>query len=129
KDFLNQYLGLKETDSLTISEAPRSQGPYTIDLDLKYDQYPDFISGNKLFVSSRPFNQFINTPKQDSTRKADYYFAFPYQIEDTTVFFLEEGLSPESLPESKTETYDFGNYTSQYSYDAVARKLTIVSRL
>lgn len=129
KDFLNQYLGLKQTDSLTISEAPRTRGPYTIDLALKYDQYPDFVSGNKLFVRSRPFDQFINTLKQDSARKADYFFAFPYQIEDTTVFLLDEGLSLESLPESKAEHYGFGNYTSQYSYDAAARKLTIISQL
>ncbi|UAY54541.1 DUF3857 domain-containing protein [Arachidicoccus terrestris] len=129
KDFLDQYTGLKQTDSISITEVAKGEGPYNFEIDLKYDQYPDFSSGNKLFVSSRPFSRFIYTPEEDSTRKADFYFPFPYQIKDTTIFLLEEGLHPESLPEGKNERYDFGNYTSQYSYDADARKLTIVSQL
>lgn len=129
KDFLDQYTGLKQTDSMSITEAAKTEGPYKFELDLKYDQYPDFSSGNKLFVSSRPFSRFIYTPEEDSTRKADYYFPFPYQIKDTTIFLLDEGLHPESVPEGKKEHYAFGSYTSQYSYDAGARQLTIVSRL
>lgn len=129
KDFLTQYLGLKQTDSLTIVEPPRGLGPYSVDVALNYDQYPDFSSGNKLFVSSRPFSRFIYKPENDSTRQADYYLPFPYQIRDTTTFVLDPELSPESLPEGKNETYNFGTYTSTYHYDQAGRKLTIISHL
>lgn len=129
KDFLDQYIGLKETDSMSIIDAAKGIGPYSFDLELKYDQYPDFTSGNKLFVTSRPFSRFIYTPEADSTRKADYYFPFPYQIRDTTIFLLDEGMHPESLPEGKKEQYAFGSYTSQYNYDAGTRQLTIISEL
>lgn len=129
KDFIHDYLGFKQTDSVQIKENPKNAGPYKFALELHYDQYPDFSSGNKLFVSSRPFSRFIYTPEEDSTRKADYYFPFPYRIHDTTIFLLDAAISPESIPENKNEKYGFGHYSSNYSYDSSTRKLTIISQL
>lgn len=129
KDFISDYMGLKSTDSIQIKEQPKQLGPYCFDLLLKYDHYPDFTSGNKLFVSSRPFSRFIHTPDQDSTRAADYYFPFPYTMRDTTVYLLDQELHPESIPDPSKQSFDFGQYSSQYNYDAANRKLTIISQL
>src|SRR5690606_21626789 len=68
-------------------------------------------------------------PDEDSTRKADYYFGFPYTITDTTVFLLEDGLRPESLPEDLSQSFDFGQYNSHYTYDEQSNELRIISQL
>jgi len=129
KDFINDFLGLKSTDSIQITEQPNRPGPYIFDLLLKYDNYPDFTSGNKLFVSSRPFSKFIHTPDADTTRSADYYFPFAYTMRDTTVYLLDKGLHPESVPDASKQSFDFGQYSSNYNYDESSRKLTIISQL
>lgn len=129
KDFITDYLGLKSTDSLQFGEQARTTGPYTFDMDLKYDNFPDFVSGTKVFVRSRPFSRFIYTPDEDSSRTADYYFDFPHTIVDTTVYQLDADMHPESIPEDRTISYDFGTYASQYHYDADNRKLSIINQL
>jgi len=129
KDFITDYLGLKSTDSLRFNEQPKNAGPYTFDLDLKYDNFPDFSSGRKVFVRSRPFSRFIYTPDEDSSRKADYYFQFAQTIRDTTIYQLDGDMHPESVPENRQVSYDFGTYASQYHYDADSRKLSIINEL
>lgn len=127
-DFITKSLGFKQTDSITVTEGNMGQTPYPIDIQLSYDQFPDFTSGNKLFVSSRPLSLFFEDVDEDTARTQDYYFAFPYQIRDTTIFELNAALKPESLPENKKLELPYGSYESNYKYDSDNHTVTVISR-
>ncbi|CAN5790920.1 hypothetical protein BH10BAC3_BH10BAC3_38570 [soil metagenome] len=50
-------------------------------------------------------------PKKDA-RTLDYYFPFPFEKYDTTIYELPTGFTDENIPESFDLVYKYGEYHS-----------------
>ena len=125
--FMTDYLNIKAPTSFQTTEGEKTEHPFKVDLDLSYTQFPDFSTGGKLFLPSRPVPFYINSPNPDTDRKTAYYFSFPYELTDTTFIQLDEGLTPESIPNAVERKLEFGTYKAAYSYDEASRQLRITS--
>ncbi len=62
---------------------------------------PEFIAGNKLFISLRMYKFWDRKLPKADNRKLDYFFRNPLIQTDTTVFKLPEGYTIEALPKEK----------------------------
>ena len=119
----------KHPDASTIADSKNKDNPYIIDLTMDYDKVYSFSAGSKLFFESRLYPLFYADITENNNRKRDYYFPFPYQVFDTTVYQFPTGYAMDNLPKNKSITKPFAQYTCTYSWDAISHTLTTIASL
>jgi hypothetical protein len=129
RKFLFSKMKFKPADSLAITESDKFAFPFVFSLKMNYDNFPDFTTGSKVFISARLYKIFDEDIHSDSSRKQDYYFDYPYRISDTVVLRYPQGFQPEALPKDKDYTAPAVAYSSRYSADAAAKTVTVITRL
>jgi hypothetical protein len=129
KKFFMNYYHWKQPDIMNITHADRSENPYWLDANMEYEKIYSFKAGNKYFLDNRLYPIFDEEIPETATRANDYYFDFPYQVMDTTVFKLGNFFTMETLPKPKIISKNFADYVSAYNWDAATGNLTIIARL
>lgn len=127
--YLVRDMKWKHPEQFAIKTGDKYQHDFTSSLTMTYEQLYAFKTGSKMFLPSRLYAFFDENIIDNKERKQDYFFDYPYQKKDTASFELPQGFSPESLPQEKTITKPFGQYSCKYSWDENARKVTVFSSL
>jgi hypothetical protein len=96
---------------------------------MDYKKIYSFKAGNKLFFETRLYPIFDEEITENEKRIRDYYFAYPYQSADTTVYKFPAGYTLETIPKNKSVSKPFAEYTCTYKWDANSRTLSSVALL
>ncbi|AXY73283.1 DUF3857 domain-containing protein [Paraflavitalea soli] len=116
KEFIVNYMGYKQPDEFNFT---RKEDPVNMlaELEMVVEKVPEFIAGNKMFLSPRQYKlSETKMPKSDK-RKLDYYFNNPYVKTDTTKIKLPDGFAIEALPQSKEIKCGLASYQTKCWYD------------
>jgi hypothetical protein len=89
----------------------------------------EFKAGNKLFISPRLYQISKNKLPKSENRKLDFYFRFPFEKYDTTIFKLPTGFKHDVLPESKDLKCDYASYKTQYWYNETEHSIYATTSL
>jgi hypothetical protein len=119
----------KQPDNFEISTSSKMQHPYTISCKMDYENIATFKAGSKLFLEPRLYRLFDEDIADNSNRKYDYHFQYPYKITDTTIYQLPAGYKIENLPKNKVMELPFAAYTSTYFFEAAQQTITCVASL
>ena len=117
----------KQPDIIDIITAAKSDNPYMITAKMEYEKVYAFKSGSKYFFEPRLHPIFTEDIPETEKRIRDYYFIYPYQVADTTVYHLPAGFSTETLPKDKSIDLPFAAYNSTYKWDAASHTLTSIA--
>jgi hypothetical protein len=69
------------------------------------------------------------TLPKSAKRLMDYYFSYPFQKTDTTIYHLPAGMISDVLPTPKNVQCEFGKYTTRYWYNEGEQNIYSVSDL
>ncbi|MBC7949358.1 MAG: DUF3857 domain-containing protein [Chitinophagaceae bacterium] len=117
KQAIVSYLGAKQPDDFLLTKI---EDPELLSAELKMviSKIPEFNAGNKLFFSPRLFKTWTGRPLKQGNRKSDYFFEYPFERSDTTIFKLPAGAVADALPSEKHVSCDFATYQSKYWFSA-----------
>jgi hypothetical protein len=116
KEYIVNSLKFKQPDDFTFKQVDGATA-FTTHLDMSYEKVQEFTAGNKLFISPRIYRFWSKALPQSEDRKQDYYFSYPFERIDTTLFRLPAGASVEALPKPKELSNDLAIYTTKYWYN------------
>jgi Domain of Unknown Function with PDB structure (DUF3857) len=119
----------KQPDIIAISNTIKTENPYAVTATMEYEKIYSFNAGSKYFFEPRLYPIFNEDIPETKNRIRDYYFTYPYQSADTTVYHLPANFSVETLPKDKTINQSFGAYNCTYKWDATSLTLTIIATL
>jgi hypothetical protein len=128
KNIIVNYFGFKQPDEFMISKKGEEENLTAI-LEMELEKIPEFVTGNKMFISPRIYKLWsVRMPRADN-RKQDYYFPFPIEKTDTTIFKLPDGYKSEALPLPKDLKCAYASYTAKYWYDDRQKTIYSTSKL
>ncbi|MCP9749971.1 DUF3857 domain-containing protein [Ferruginibacter sp. HRS2-29] len=122
-------LDWKTPDRSEITAGNREETPYITTAKMQYNQFYIFKAGSKMFLPTRVYNFFDETINDNTKRKQDYFFSFPYTKTDTVSFALPKGYLVEELPKGKSISNGFAKYNSRYEWDKVTGKVTVYASI
>jgi hypothetical protein len=128
KEFIVNALNFKQPDDFTFKQVEPAAA-FTTNLDMQYEKVQEFSAGNKLFISPRIYRFWSKALPKSEDRKLDYYFSYPFERTDTTVFKLPAGASVEALPKPKELSTVFASYTTQYWINETERAVYCTASL
>jgi transglutaminase-like putative cysteine protease len=117
----------KQPDDFTITVSAKTEMPYIVTAKMEYENIASFKAGTKLFLEPRLYHFFDEDIPETANRQHDYFFDYPYQQTDTTVYELPAGYNIENLPKDKNMQYPFAIYTATYKWDAENHKVTCIA--
>lgn len=123
KDYLINYEGFKQANTLNISKKSEGLDNYILHFDMELEKIPEFTAGSKHFLNSRLYKFWNEALPKSEKRQNAYYMDHPLVIRDTTVFQFPEGFSADNLPKPATIDFALGTYQTSYSFDATKRQL------
>lgn len=112
KDFIINGMGFKQPDEFNLIKK-EAAGKIETELEMVVGKVPEFIAGNKMFLSPRLYKLTGSILPKGEDRKMDYFFHNPYQKNDTTVIQLPEGFSVDALPQPKEIRCPLASYVSK----------------
>lgn len=90
------YYGFKQPDDFELKEAKSQNGLQSV-LEMAISKVPEFTAGDKLFIGQRIYKVWPKALPKAENRKLDFYFPFPFEKVDTTVYILPPGSKPDAL--------------------------------
>ena len=128
KQFLIDAIGLKQPDEFTVQQNEAGD-QFETSFDLTFEKIPEFTSGSKMFLALRMYKLWNTTMPKSENRLMDYYFNYPFQKTDTTIYHLPDGMILDALPTAKTLQCDFAKYSTKYWYNESEQNVYSVSYL
>jgi hypothetical protein len=119
----------KQPDVIDITTSAKTENPYVVTAKMDYEKIYSFKAGSKYFFEPRLYPIFNEEIPETEKRIRDYYFTYPYQSADTTVYHLPANFSIETLPKDKVVNLPFAGYTCTYKWDAAAHTVSITAML
>jgi hypothetical protein len=119
----------KQPDIINITTSPKTENPYVITATMEYEKIYSFKAGSKYFFEPRLYPIFDEDIPETEKRIRDYYFTYPYQSIDTTVYHLPANFSIETLPKDKIINHPFAAYNCTYKWDATAHTVSTIALL
>lgn len=116
KEYIVYYLQFKQPDDFQF-KLKEDAATYATTLEMTYEKIHEFNAGNKLFISPRIYRFWSGVLPKSENRKQDYYFSYPFERTDTTVFKLPAGTSVEALPKPKELSNVYATYSTKYWYN------------
>ncbi len=129
RKFFITDMELKQPDDLEMSNSKEKDNPYLVTAKMNYEKVYSFNAGSKLFFESRLYSIFNAEIPEYENRIRDYYFIFPYEAMDTTVYKFPAGYTLETMPKNKLVQYPFAQYACNYTWDVATHTLTSTTLL
>jgi hypothetical protein len=121
------YLGFKQPDDFLLSKD--SSDPSKTKLLMVLRSVAEFSAGSKLFIKPRVYQVSKTKLPKSENRKLDFYFRFPFEKYDTTIFKLPIGFKHDVLPESKDLKCDYASYKTKYWYNETEHSIYAATSL
>ena len=128
KEFLVHHLGFKQPDEFSFKESA-SRGTHNADLEMKIEKIPEFKAGSKMFINPRLYKIYPENLPKAQNRKLDFYFRYPFEIKDTTIFKMPEGYVPDALPSVKDTKCEYASYSTKYWFNEEERAIYCTAKL
>jgi len=122
KESIIMGLNFKQPDVFELSKR-NGEPTHTAVLKMSVEKIPEFTAGSKMFLSPRLHKIWTRKLPKAENRRLDFYFSFPFEKSDTTVYVLPEGYKVDVLPAAKEFKTDFTSYTSKSWYDEKERSV------
>lgn len=116
KESIVMGLNFKQPDAFELAKKD-DVSVHTAVLKMSIEKVPEFTAGSKLFLSPRLYKIWARKLPKAENRRLDFYFSFPFEKTDTTVYVLPEGFKVDVLPPAKEFKTDFSSYASKCWYD------------
>jgi hypothetical protein len=114
KQAIVSYFGFKQPDDFILTKE--SSNDNKVSLTMAITKVPEFNAGNKLFLPSHIHKMWSRTLPKAENRKSDFYFIFPFEKRDTTIFKFPAGIKPDVLPKETELKCDYAIYKTTYWY-------------
>jgi hypothetical protein len=128
KEYIVHSLRFKQPDDF-IFKLKEGAGLYTTTLEMAYEKIHEFNAGNKLFISPRIYKFWTSVLPKAEDRRQDYFFSFPFEKTDTTVFKLPASFSVEALPKVKELSNNYASYSTKYWYNETEKAVYAATSL
>ncbi|WP_416438513.1 DUF3857 domain-containing protein [Phnomibacter sp. MR] len=117
KEWLQQRfaLGTYEIKNFTYSERMKALPELEENIDIEVSNYAQ-VTGKRLMFAPNIMSKGNWRLNQDSFRKADIVFTYPYTDIDTVTIDVGTGYKVEALPKAVHFTTAFGSYQSSCEY-------------
>jgi Domain of Unknown Function with PDB structure (DUF3857)/Transglutaminase-like superfamily len=128
KAYFTNYLGFMHPDELELA-TDHIQDSAKASFNFSVQKIPDFMTGSKMFLNphiSKPWN--IQMP-MDKERRQDFYFEYPFIKIDSTIYQLPGDYTVAELPAPTKDTFEFGSFETNYSYDTKSNTITTCAML
>jgi hypothetical protein len=128
KSYTISHWGFKDPGGMVFGED-NPGGNFQLSIEQDLEAIPEFKAGRKMFLTPRIYKLWTaNLPKTES-RRQDYYFNFPFEKIDTTVFNMPSGYKMEALPEARTNECRYASYSTRYWYNEKSNAIYSVVRM
>ena len=115
-------MSFKQPDDFEISKKDGAP-MHTALLKMSIEKVPEFTAGSKVFLAPRLYKIWSRKLPKAENRRLDFYFSFPFQKTDTTVYVLPEGFKVDVLPPAKEFKNEYASYTAKTWYDESKRSV------
>ena len=122
KEGIVMGLSFKQPDNFEITKRD-DPTDFVTQLKMEIEKVPDFTAGSKVFLSQRIYKIWNRKMPKAENRKLDYYFRFPFELNDTTIYVLPAGYKTDVLPAPKELKTEFSTYMSKSWYDEARRSI------
>lgn len=122
KESLVLGLSFKQPDDFELSKKD-AEPLHTAILKMSIEKVPEFTAGSKLFLAPRLYKIWTRKLPKAENRRLDFYFNFPLEKYDTTVYVLPEGYKVDVLPPAKESKTEYSSYTAKSWYDEDKRSV------
>jgi transglutaminase-like putative cysteine protease len=116
KEYFVRGLGFKQPDEFEFKKK-EAEGMHTTTLVMALEKVPEFVAGNKMFISPRLYKLSASKLPKAENRKLDYYFYNPFEQNDTTVIQLPAGYTMDALPTNKELSCAYATYSTKYWFN------------
>ncbi len=82
-----------------------------------------------MFINPRIYKFWTSVLPKSEDRRQDFYFAYPFEKTDTTVFRLPAGFSVEALPKVKELSNEYACYSTKYWYNETEKAVYATATL
>jgi transglutaminase-like putative cysteine protease len=128
KETIVSFFGFKNPDDFIMSKD-ESQSGSVVKLKMAIPKIPEFSSGNKLFINARVYSMCPHALPKFEKRNLDYYFRYPFEKSDTTIYKLIPGMKPDALPKEKELKCTYATYQSKCWYDEKENSIYSTAKL
>jgi Domain of Unknown Function with PDB structure (DUF3857) len=128
KKYIVYGMGFIQPDEFEIKHDKTNRDAAT-GLTMQLEKIPEFSTGSKMFLSPRIYKFWNYSLPKAENRTQDFYFEYPLIKTDTTIFILPQGFVPETLPKPRNIKFDYGSFTTSYSYDEKQKSIITTARL
>lgn len=115
KTFLVHYMGYKQPENYLMKKTADSV--FQVKIAMELEKVPEFQAGTKMFLAPRSYRLTNASLAQKEPRTLDYYFRYPYEKTDTTVYHLPADYTVEALPKPRDIVLDLYSFKTSYTYD------------
>lgn len=124
KEAIVFYWGFKQPEDFILTKDGE-----TATLKMAFSKIPEFNSGDKVFINPR-MNKIWSTklPKSDN-RKLDFYFRYPFEKRDTTIYKLPAGSKPDVVAKEKELKCDYASFNSKAWYNESENAVYVATAL
>ncbi len=116
KESLVLGLSFKQPDDFEILKK-EAESLHTAVLKMSVEKVPEFTAGSKVFLAPRLYKIWRRKLPKAENRRLDFYFNFPLEQYDTTVYVLPEGYKVDVLPPEKEFKTEYSSYTAKSWFD------------
>src|SRR6187402_1623911 len=116
KQSLVMDLSFKQPDDFELSKK-EGEPTHTALLKMSIEKVPEFSAGSKLFLAPRLYKIWNRKLPKTDNRRLDFYFNFPFEKTDTTVYVLPAGYKVDALPPAKELKTEYTSYSTKCWYD------------
>lgn len=128
KTVLLSRFELPAPDKFSVSLPDRKHDTLIrANVNASFEKIASFKAGSKMFLNASWQKVFSGYLPKKTERRLDYYFDFPFENTDTTVYRLPKGYTVESMPKSMTRSFKYGDYSITVKYDKATNEVTTVS--
>ncbi|MFT3680590.1 MAG: DUF3857 domain-containing protein [Ferruginibacter sp.] len=113
KSYLTDGLGIKQPDEFILSKK-ESDGTFNGVIEVAIEKIPEFSAGSKIFLTKHLCKLFKRKLPKAENRRLDFYFRYPFEKSDTTVYKLPVNYIVDVLPPAKKIECDYASYITNY---------------
>jgi hypothetical protein len=122
KQSLVMELSFKQPDDFELSKK-EGGSTHTALLKMSIEKVPEFSAGSKLFLAPRLYKIWGRKLPKTENRRLDFYFNFPFEKTDTTIYVLPAGYKVDALPPAKEFKTENASYISKCWYDETQKSV------
>lgn len=114
KEAIMYVFGFKQPDEFTYTALTDK---HENEISFKTRKVSEFNSGDKYFLKARAGKLWSGKLPAADSRTQDYFFHFPFEKSDTTVFRLPANFKLDALPTDKNLSNKYASYHSRSWYN------------